>query len=90
LLKEEISVPSIALQERIELLLEQEFSVAQSVAREISLLREYRSRLTADVVTGKLDVRNVAASLTDEVLIENIYQEDQGSESDSLDMEDDE
>ena len=27
--------------------------------REISLLREYRTRLVADVVTGKLDVRNV-------------------------------
>jgi hypothetical protein len=27
--------------------------------REISLLREYRTRLVADVVTGKLDVRGV-------------------------------
>lgn len=31
--------------------------------REISLLREYRSRLVADVVTGKLDVREAAARL---------------------------
>ncbi|MEI6277951.1 MAG: restriction endonuclease subunit S [Verrucomicrobiae bacterium] len=30
--------------------------------REISLLREYRTRLVADVVTGKLDVRPAAAS----------------------------
>ena len=28
--------------------------------REISLLREYRTRLIADVVTGKLDVREAA------------------------------
>jgi len=28
--------------------------------REIELLREYRTRLIADVVTGKLDVRDVA------------------------------
>ena len=28
--------------------------------REIALLREYRTRLTADVVTGKLDVRAAA------------------------------
>ena len=28
--------------------------------REIELLREYRTRLTADVVTGKLDVRHIA------------------------------
>ena len=31
--------------------------------REIELLREYRARLIADVVTGKLDVRDVACEL---------------------------
>lgn len=31
--------------------------------REIDLLREYRIRLVADVVTGKLDVREAAARL---------------------------
>lgn len=30
---------------------------------EVSLLREYRTRLIADVVTGKLDVREAAARL---------------------------
>ena len=35
--------------------------------REIELLREYRTRLIADVVTGKLDVREAAAQLPDEV-----------------------
>lgn len=34
--------------------------------REIALLREYRTRLIADVVTGKLDVRQVAARLPEE------------------------
>ncbi|AKB74647.1 Type I restriction-modification system, specificity subunit S [Methanosarcina lacustris Z-7289] len=34
--------------------------------REISLLREYRTRLIADVVTGKLDVREAAANLPEE------------------------
>jgi len=34
--------------------------------REISLLREYRTRLIADVVTGKFDVREAAARLPDE------------------------
>ena len=33
--------------------------------REIALLREYRTRLVADVVTGKLDVREAAARLPD-------------------------
>ena len=31
--------------------------------REIELLREYRTRLVADVVTGKLDVRDAARDL---------------------------
>ena len=34
--------------------------------REIELLREYRTRLVADVVTGKLDVREAAARLQDD------------------------
>ncbi|MEJ7809344.1 MAG: restriction endonuclease subunit S [Gemmatimonadaceae bacterium] len=34
--------------------------------REITLLREFRTRLIADVVTGKLDVRAAAAKLPDE------------------------
>ena len=34
--------------------------------REIELLREYRTRLVADVVTGKLDVREAALLLPDE------------------------
>ncbi len=33
------------------------------INREIALLREYRTRLIADVVTGKLDVREAAARL---------------------------
>ena len=34
--------------------------------REIELLNEYRTRLVADVVTGKLDVREAAARLPEE------------------------
>jgi len=41
-------------------------AVAQA-HRAISLLREYRTRLIADVVTGKLDVREPAARLPEEV-----------------------
>ena len=35
----------------------------ERLEREIDFLREYRTRLVADVVTGKLDVREVAAQL---------------------------
>lgn len=38
--------------------------------REIELLCEYRTRLIADVVTGKLDVREAAANLPDEAVID--------------------
>ena len=33
--------------------------------REVALMQEYRTRLTADIVTGKLDVREAAAKLPD-------------------------
>ena len=43
------------------------FDTATKRARsEVDLLREYRTRLIADVVTGKLDVREAAARLPDE------------------------
>ena len=38
-----------------------------SANRQIDLLREYRTRLIADVVTGKLDVRSAAVRLPDEI-----------------------
>ena len=34
--------------------------------RQIDLVQEYRTRLVADVVTGRLDVREAAAQLPDE------------------------
>ena len=44
--------------------------------REITLLREYRTRLVADVVTGKLDVREAAARLPDESTLDLVGVED--------------
>ncbi|MDW8356211.1 MAG: restriction endonuclease subunit S [Bryobacterales bacterium] len=40
--------------------------LTSNARREIELLREYRTRLIADVVTGKLDVREAAARLPEE------------------------
>ena len=34
--------------------------------RQVELVQEYRTRLIADVVTGKLDVREAVAGLADE------------------------
>ena len=39
---------------------------AERAERQIDLLREYRTRLIADLVTGKLDVRAAAATLPEE------------------------
>jgi type I restriction enzyme S subunit len=46
--------------------------IISRLEREISLLREYRTRLVADVVTGKLDVRAAAAALPDEALLDDV------------------
>ncbi|MFC6921006.1 restriction endonuclease subunit S, partial [Meiothermus taiwanensis] len=45
-------------------------AVIAAARREIELLREYRERLIADVVTGKVDVREIAARLPEEPLEE--------------------
>ena len=39
--------------------------------RQIELLQEYRTRLIADVVTGKLDVREAAAGLPEHTMTES-------------------
>jgi type I restriction enzyme S subunit len=65
-----IGVPPIAEQRAITASLREHLlPIEQGVNRarhEINLLREYHTRLIADVVTGKLNVRQAAAQLTDE------------------------
>jgi type I restriction enzyme S subunit len=55
--------------------------------REITLLREYRTRLVADVVTGKLDVRAAAASLPDEAPLDDLAAS-RDPDDDALDTDD--
>ena len=65
-----IPFPKIEEQRQIVAHIEDETSTLTTAIarfeREITLLREYRTRLTADVVTGKLDVRAAAAQLPEE------------------------
>ena len=63
LMKEEITIPPISSQLRIAEIMRLESHDRQLVRRTEKLLREYRTRLIADVVTGKLDVRAAAAEL---------------------------
>lgn len=61
--------------------------------REIALMQEYRTRLTADIVTGKLDVREAAANLPEfeetaetdtaaDILDEDLIEDDEPEETD--------
>jgi type I restriction enzyme S subunit len=55
--------------------------------REIELLREYRTRLVADVVTGKLDVREAAARLPGEAAPDIEESDDASDQAEPADEE---
>jgi type I restriction enzyme S subunit len=57
--------------------------ISSRAKREISLLHEYRTRLIADVVTGKLDVREVAARLPEEAKAPELVDEVDALEEES-------
>jgi type I restriction enzyme, S subunit len=89
-------MPNILLpkeeQERIVALIEKETqSLDTAIAhteREISLIQEYRTRLTADIVTGKLDVREAAAKLPEEPEEPKMADEDVSLAEDDIEDED--
>lgn len=60
---------------------------ATRVRREIQLIHEYRTRLTADIVTGKLDVRAAAAQLPEAREEGESISEDFADEMDESEME---
>lgn len=55
-------------------------AVATKASHEIELLREFRTRLTSDVVTGQVDVREIAATLPD--LTDNVLAMDSNQAED--------
>jgi type I restriction enzyme S subunit len=57
--------------------------------REIVLLREYRTRLVADVVTGKLDVREAPSRLPNEELLPDLCAADDDPDDLLIEEEDD-
>jgi type I restriction enzyme S subunit len=82
-----VALPPIAEQHQIVQWTQDAITEAEAPLRfvesEISLLREYRTRLIADVVTGKLDVREAASQLPDEVPeMEAVDELDDGAETD--------
>jgi type I restriction enzyme S subunit len=73
------------IQERVESLDE----MVIKAEREINLIREYRTRLIADVVTGKLDVRQAAANLPEEAEEPEDWDETEEPDEDETMVDDD-
>ena len=63
LMKETIPIPPLPAQRDIVALIHGQSRLRRTVSALETLLREYRTRLIADVVTGKFDMREVASSL---------------------------
>ena len=65
-----VALPSVAEQDNIVAYIDRVTASAEGAVRrnrrQIDLLREFRTRLVADVVTGKVDVREAGARLCDE------------------------
>lgn len=72
LLKEKVSVPPLDLQREVSDLYYEELSVRLEIEKEIALIREYRDRLIADVVTGQVDVRGWVPGPDDAVADEDL------------------
>ena len=89
-----LALPPLYEQRAIVSVIAQEVRSIQALAsqteREIILIREYRTRLIADVVTGKLDVREAAARLPEEVEepeLEDVGEESPEGEEEEVDQE---
>ncbi|RWH48027.1 MAG: restriction endonuclease subunit S [Mesorhizobium sp.] len=82
LLKEKIPVPPQSEQARLIELVTLEKRLAGSIATFADRLREFRMRLIADVVTGKLDVRAASAGLPE---ASELASSDDLAEGDDLD-----
>jgi len=82
-------LPPIRIQENIVDYIESKLitinSTFEHTKREIELLKEYKTRLISDVVTGKIDVREIAKTLPDDVAIEEILDEVEESNEEIID-----
>jgi len=79
-----------AIADHTEAALERVNAAIASARREIELLREYRTRLVADVVTGKLDVRGLdLPPLDEDEQADDIEPEDDTEAEDTDDIEGD-
>ena len=86
-----VPVPPVPEQEKIVKQLDADLGTLNTALarteREIGLLREYRTRLVADVVTGKLDVRAAAAKLPAAAESESAVPETIGEVVDEIELD---
>ena len=71
-----VALPSLSEERAIIEYVDEATAAIERTRRQIELLQEYRTRLIADVVTGKLDVREAAAQLPDETGEDDLIDED--------------
>lgn len=84
--KEKIKIPPMEEQEKVRRLVELEASVRRRLRFETDRILEYRERLIADVVTGKLDVRDVEIeALPDEPLGDDLEEIEEELDTDAED-----
>ena len=72
LLKEKIPVPSTDLQEEIVEMYKSEMQLKSIIDKEIAIVKEYKTALIAEAVTGKIDVRDFEIPKT---LAEETYED---------------
>lgn len=78
----------LAIEKHLDSKLQPVSSAMVRLDREIELLHEYRTRLVADVVTGKLDVREAATRLPDEAPLNTVEDDaDMGEDTEAADEE---
>ncbi len=86
-----LSLPPTEQKEIVAFIAKETAALTTAIARterEIALMQEYRTRLTADLVTGKLDVRAAAAKLPEppaELAAEEVVEEDVENSEPDLD-----
>lgn len=92
LMKEKIPVPPLHLQREVSDFFDEEQSVRREIEKEIALVREYRDRQIADVVTGQVDVRGWVPgpddALADDVLAALGHEDEPDADGEDDDADD--
>lgn len=88
----EICVPPCDEQFRISVYLDNALTdlnnIISQISEEIILITEYKNSLTSNVVTGKVDVRNIVIEELEEEIIEDIELDEDSTDKESLEAED--